>query len=134
MLVNYGLQNQGVTAFSAVAAASPAIDIRPYVGFSFTANVITDIATDAVFEVQAAPPDVVDPCIPGAFVPVPETVICDYPAVPAPQSNFIIPAGTLGGSRCSIFLPCKPDAFISVLPVSGDTANVEIVVGLHGPK
>ena len=134
MLVNYGLQNQAQTAFSAVAAASPPVDIRGYVGFSFTANVIAAIAADAVFNVQAAPPDVVDPCLPGPFVDVPEVPICDVPAVPAAQSTFMIPANTPVGSRCSIFMPCKPDAFITVNPLSGTTASVEIVVGLHGPK
>ena len=134
MLVNYGLQNQAQTAFSAAAVASVPVDIRGYVGFSFTANVKTDIATDAVFNVQAAPPDAVDPCLPGTFVDVPEVPICSIPAVPGPQSIFTIPAGTIAGSRCSVFMPCKPDAFITVNPLSGDTANVEIVVGLHGPK
>jgi len=134
MLVNYGLQNAGQTAFSGAAVASTPVDIRGYVGFSFTANVITAIATDAVFNIQAAPPSAADPCLPGTLVDVPEVPICDYPAVPAPQSTFLIPAGTPAGTRCSIFMPCKPDAFVAVLPVSGDTANVEIVVGLHGPK
>jgi len=134
MLVNYGLQNQAQTAFAAAAVASAPVDIRGYVGFSFTANVITAIATDAVFNVQAAPPSDADPCLPGTFVDVPEVPICSVPAVPAPQSTFAIPAGTPAGARCSIFMPCKPDAFIQVLPVSGDTANVEIVIGLHGPK
>jgi hypothetical protein len=134
MFINYGLQNLGVTAYAAAAVASVPVDIRGYIGFSFTANVITDIVTDAVFNIQAAPPDVVDPCLPGTLVDVPEVPICDLPAQPAAQSTFLIPAGTPAGSRCSIFMPCKPDAFVAVLPVSGDTANVEIVVGLHGPK
>jgi hypothetical protein len=134
MLVNYGLQNQAQTAFLAAAAASPPVDIRGYVGFSFTANVHAAIAADAIFNVQAAPPSDADPCLPGTFVDVPEVPICAVPAQPAAMSHFTIPAGTPPGSRCSIFMPCKPDAFIQVLPVSGTTASVEIVVGLHGPK
>ena len=131
--INYGLQNAGVTAHRVAAAAVP-VDIRGYVGFSLTANCIGDVGADAIFNIQAAPPSDADPCLPGTFVDVPEVPICDIPAVPAPQSTFLIPAGTPLGTRCSIFMPCKPGAFVSVLPVSGDTGNVEIVVGLHGPK
>jgi hypothetical protein len=132
--INYGLQHAAKTAFLAAAAASPPVDIRGYISFSFTLNILNDIATDTVFNIQAAPASDADPCVPGAFEDIPEVVICDYPAVPGPQSTFMIPAGTKAGSRCNAFMPCRPGAFIIVVPLSGDGFAVEVVVGLHGPK
>src|SRR5262245_29781706 len=133
-MFNQGMQNQGAVAFAAAAAASPAIDLRQHVNFSFTANTTAAIVVDAVFNIQAAPPSDADPCVPGAFADVPEVVICSLPAQPAAASHFTIPAGTPAGSMCSVYMPCKPDAFVKVLPVSGDTANVQVVAGLHGPR
>ena len=136
MNINYSSQHQGVVAWTTIAAASPEIDIRHHVGFSFTFKVDTDIAADAIFEVTAAPADVADPCIAGAFHPVEETLICmqQTGAVPGPKSEITIPAGTLKGTVCTATLPCKPDAFIKVMPVSGDTGKIEVVVTLSGPR
>jgi hypothetical protein len=137
MNINTASQHQGVLAFTGInaAAISPAVDIRHHVNFSFTFQVVADIAVDAIFNIQAAPPSVPDPCLPGAFVDVPETIICDWMTVqPQPHSHITIPAGTKAGSICTGTLPCKPDAFIKVVPVSGDTSNVHITVTLSGPK
>jgi hypothetical protein len=139
MNLNVASQNQGVLAYagaSGAVALNGAVDIRHHVNFAFTFRVTVDIAVDAVFEVEAAPADAVDPCLPGAFHNVEEVLTCraSWGTVPAPDSKIAIPAGTKAGSICTATLPCKPDAFIKVLPVSGDTANVEVVVILGGPK
>jgi hypothetical protein len=136
MNLNYAAQNNGKLAFSGAAAASPAIDIRHHIGFAFTFDVTADIAADAVFKVQSAPPSDADFCLPGAFVEVPEVLVCSagWGAAPAADTQITIPAGTKKGSLCTATLPCRPDAFIKVLPVSGDTANVTVVATLHGPR
>jgi hypothetical protein len=136
MNINVASQNQGVLAFAAAAAASPAVDIRYHNHFAFTFHVLSDIAVEALFEVNAAPPSDADPCLPGAFVDVEEVLTCRAPwgVVPNTQSRVAIPVGTKAGSICTATLPCKPDAFIKMVPVSGDTAKVEVVVVLGGPK
>jgi hypothetical protein len=136
MNINVASQNNGVLAFAGAAAASPPIDIRQHNNYAFTFHVKTDIAVEAVFKVQAAPPSAADHCVPGPFVEVPEVLTCmsDWGAVGAAQSTIHIPVGTKAGSICTGALPCKPNAFIKVLPVSGDTANVEVVAVLGGPR
>lgn len=138
MNINVARQNQGVLAWRAVAAANvnPPIDIRHHVSFGITFQAIDDVAVDAKFEIQAAPASDADPCVPGAFTPVEEVVTCMAPwgAVPAPKSEVIIPAGTKKGTICTATLPCKPDAFIKVMAVSGDTGFLHVVVVLGGPR
>lgn len=136
MNINVASQNQGVLAYAGAAAASPAVDIRQHVNYGFTFHVKTLIATEAVFKVQSAPPSPADSCLPGTFVDVPEVLTCMsiWGAVGATQSTIHIPVGTPAGAICTGTLPCKPDAFIKVLPVSGDTASVEVVVILGGPR
>ena len=58
----------------------------------------------------------------------------DQARPPDPRSEITIPAGTLKGTVCTATLPCKPDAFIKVMPVSGDTGRIEVVVTLSGPR
>lgn len=137
MNINVASQNQGVVAWTGLGAPNnPAIDIRHHVHFGFTFQVDTDIAADAVFEVQAAAPSDADPCAPGQFDPVEETITCMAPwgTVPSPQSKVTIPAGTKAGTICTGTLPCKPNAFIKVMPVSGDTGRVQVVAVLGGPR
>ena len=134
MNLNVASQNNGLMAFSAAAAASPPIDIRRHVHFAFTFRVIAAIAADAVFEVEAAPPSDADPCLPGTFVNVPEVLSCTGVGTPAADSKIAIPAGTPIGSICTATLPCRPDAFIHVVPVSGTTASVQVVAVLGAPK
>lgn len=136
MNINVASQNQGVLAFAAAAAASPPVDIRYHNNFAFTFHILADIAVEAVFEVEAAPPSDPDPCLPGAFHNVEEVLTCRAPwgTVPAVDSKIHIPVGAKKGSICTATLPCKPDAFIRVLPTSGDTAKVEVVTVLGGPK
>jgi hypothetical protein len=132
MNINVASQNNGLLAFSAAAAASPPIDIRHHVNFGFTFHATADLAADAVFNVQAAPASDADPCLPGAFADVPEVPLCSNGAVPAPNSHIVIPSGTPAGAICTATLPCRPGAFIKVLPVSG--AGVDVVVVLGGPR
>ncbi|MGY2987703.1 hypothetical protein [Bradyrhizobium sp. USDA 4508] len=138
MNINVASQNQGILAWRAVAAANvnPPIDLRNHVNFGITFQAIDDTTADSVFEVQAADPDPADPCVPGPFRPVEETLTCIAPwgAVPATKSEVTIPAGTKAGTICTGTLPCKPGAFIKVMAVSGDTGFFHVVVVLGGPR
>ncbi|KRR21350.1 hypothetical protein CQ14_06790 [Bradyrhizobium lablabi] len=133
MNINTATQHQGVIAWD--GAASYPIDIRQHVSFSFTFKATADLPVDAVFHVQAAPPNSADPCTPGAFVDVPEVLTCvaPYGAAGATQSGFTIPAGTKKGSICTATLPCRPDAFIQLVATAGGAA-VEAVAVLSGPR
>jgi hypothetical protein len=137
MNVNVASQNQGVIAWTGggTPVAVP-IDLRHHVHFGFTFRVTADIAAAAVFEVKAAPPSAADPCLPDPFVSVEEVLTCQslWGAQGGPKSQITIPVGVKKGSICSAALPCKPDAFIEMAAVSGDTAKVEVVVVLGGPK
>ena len=134
MNINTSSQHQGVLAW-AVATSNP-IDLRYHVHFSFTFEVIADLVADAVFNVQSAPPDEVDPCIPGVFVPVEEVLTCRslWGAQGGPQATIVLPAGAKKGSICSATLPCKPDAFVKLIGSTGPVANVRAVAVLSGPK
>ncbi|TAI61589.1 hypothetical protein [Bradyrhizobium sp. Leo170] len=135
MNINIASQNQGLVTW-AVAQVAQAVDIRHHVNFGITFSVVDDIATDAVFEVVAAPADTANPCNPGTFHPVQEVVSCDWLTAGPPnaKSEIVIPAGTKQHAICSATLPCKPDAFIKVMPVSGDTGKINVVVVLGGPR
>ena len=139
MNVNVASQNQGVIAWRAITAVNlnPPIDVRHHVNFGFTFHVVADILVDADFEVVAAPADPANPCVPLLPQhPVAEVITCVGPwgVTPNPESHIIIPAGTKAGSICTGTIPCKPDAFIQLEPVSGDTGKIEVVVVLGGPK
>lgn len=137
MNINVASQNQGIVAFTgvAVAAVSSPIDLRHHVNFGFTFNILADIGADTKFKVQSAPPSDADPCLPGNFVDVPEVVTCDWlTRQGAATSEILIPAGTKKGAICSGTLPCKPDAFVQIVPVSGETADVQVVAVLGGPR
>jgi hypothetical protein len=137
MNINVAAQNQGVIAWRATTASNlnPAIDIRHHVHFGFTFHVTADITTDAVFEFASAPPDPANPCAP--LLPqtkVKEVPTCAGGAVADADASLTIPAGTKAGSICTATLPCKPDAFIQIEAVSGDTGKIEVVAVLGGPK
>lgn len=134
MNLNYAVQNSGVIVWSGLAAVP--VDIRRHVGFAFTFRVTADLVADTIFNVQSAPPLDIDPCLPGTFVPVPEVLTCtaDWGVQPGAQASIMLPNGTKKGAICTASLPCKPDAFIQLVAGSGDTAKVEAVVTLHGPK
>jgi len=131
MNLNTATQHEAILVWTG-SAARP-LDIRHHVNFSFTFEVVNDIATDTVFEVQSAPPDVADPCIPGPFVPVPTVPRCDEPTSVA-ESRITLPAGTLKGNVCKATIPCRPDAYVQILGISGDTANAYVAATLSGPK
>lgn len=128
---NVGIQNVGTVAWDGVTARG--YDIRKYVRFGWSFEVIGAIAADAVFNIQSAPPSEGDNCVPGAWVAVPDVAICDRPAVPAAQAIVTIPAGTPIGTVCAGTIPCRPDAFVRVNPAAGTTANVRAVLIRQGP-
>ena len=125
-------QHEGVIAWD--GTTSYPRDIRHFVRFGFSFEVVAAIAVDAVFNIEAAPASAADNCAPGTFAPVPEVSICDSPAEPGPQATITIPAGTPVGSICRGTIPCRPNAFIRITPVSGDTADVRAVMVRSGPR
>jgi hypothetical protein len=131
---NFAMQHQGILAWDGAAPAS--IDIRRHVGWSFTFEVMNNLAADTVFNVESAPPSAADPCIADVFVPVEEILTCmsTWGAVPLPQATITLPAGAVAGSICTAALPCKPDAFVRINGASGDIASVRAVAILSGPK
>ena len=133
MNFNYAAQHQGVLAWD--GAASIPVDLRYHVGFAFTFQAIADVGVDTKFKFEAAPPSDADPCLPGVYVPVEEVLTCrsDWGAVPGP-AGILIPANTPKGSICTATLPCKPDAFLKVMPDGGEVADVRVIVILAGPK
>lgn len=132
MIINGASQHQGVLAWDGTAAK--AIDIRRHNNFSFTFQTLADLAADAVFNVQSAPPSGADPCLPGTFEDVPEVLLCmaSWGAVPEAQSEIVIPSGTKKGALCTATLPCRPDAFVQV--VGTGAATVIAVATLSGPR
>jgi hypothetical protein len=131
MNLNTSIQHEGIVAWSGTAARP--IDIRHHVNFSFTFEVTADLAADNVFDVESAPPDTADPCVAGAFVPVPLVPRCDEHGLTG-VSTITLPAGTLKGSICKATIPCRPDAFVQVLGKTGGIASVLAVAVLSGPK
>ena len=131
MNINVASQNQGMIAWTGTAARP--IDIRHHVHFAFTFEATADLAADATFKVQAAPPSDADPCLPGTFYDVPETLTCaGWGQVPDPTTGFVIPAGTKKGALCTAALPCRPDAFVQL--VGTGAAGVLGVAVLGGPR
>jgi|SRR5262245_10324084 len=137
MNLNGSTQNQGIVAWTGGATpVATAIDIRHHIGFSFTFKAIADLAADTIFEVQAAPPSAGDPCVAGTPYDVPEVLVCEsgFGAAPAAKSQVLLPNGTKMGSICTATLPCRPDAFVLLKAGSGDTAKVQAVAVLTGPR
>lgn len=128
---NVAIQNEGAVSWT--GAVMIPRDIRKHTRFAWSFEVFGVIAADAVFNIEAAPPSAGDPCVPGAFVAVPEVSICDLPAVPGPQATVTIPAGTPVGTICSGTIPCRPNAFVRLNPASGTVANVRAVLIRSGP-
>jgi hypothetical protein len=128
---NPAIQNVPTIAWNGSSSFSG--DIRKFVRFGWSFEVVTTLVADAIFNVEAAPPSTLDNCAPGTFAPVPDVAICDFPAVPGPQAQVIIPAGTRAGTICSGTIPCRPNAFVRLAAVSG-AANVRAILLRQGPR
>lgn len=132
MLANPAIQSRSARAWRGSTAYSRSI--RDWVSFAFSFEVVTAITTDAVYKVQSAPANAGNPCAPGSFTDVAAIATCMGVAVPAGTlAQVSIPAGTPVGSLCSATIPCRPNEFLRLAAVSGDTANVEASFMLHGP-
>lgn len=129
---NWAIQNQPRVAWN--GTTSRPIDIRKHVGFAFAFEVIAPLAADTIFELQAAPASAVDRCVPGAFAAIPEIASCAGEDALGSVSRVTIPAGTAVGSVCTGTIPCRPNAFVRIVAVSGDTADVLVAAVLSGPK
>lgn len=108
-------------------------DIRKFTRFAWAFEVTADLAADAVFNVQAAPPSDTDDCVAGTYVAVPEVATCDSTAEAGPQATITIPSGTPAGTVCTGTIPCRPDAFVRLNHVSGG-ADVKVAMVRGGPK
>lgn len=128
---NPAIQNVPALAWDGTTAS--AHDIRMFVRFGWSFEVLTTLAADAIFNVQAAPASATNDCLPGDFVAVPEVAICSDEAEPGDQAQIIIPAGTEAGTICSGTIPCRPNAFVRLNQVSGG-ANVRAILVRQGPK
>ncbi len=131
---NIGIGTAGTIAWDG-AAAFPA-DITKWNQFGWSFQVTADIAVDAVFHVQAAPPSAADKCVPGAFADVLAVAICQLrnPVLPGDVATITIPAGTKAGTECAGTIPCRPNTFVRLAAISGDTPNVKAVLLRHGPQ
>lgn len=128
---NPAIQNTVKRAWDGAAAYAADISAHLYFGFSF--EVVTDVAVDALFKVQAAPASIADACVPGAFTDVEAIASCSDGALPAGTlAEIKVPAGTKAGSICSGTIPCHPNVFVRLAAVSGDTANVRAYHVLNG--
>jgi hypothetical protein len=124
---------QNVASMAFDGAASFPKDVTAFNNFGFSFEVTAAIAADAVFKFQSAPPSAADPCIPGAFTDVVAIARCVTPAVGALET-ITIPAGTPVGSICAGSIPCKSGKFLQIVPVSGTTASVHVVMVRQGPQ
>lgn len=128
---NVAAQNVPVLAWDG-AVAYPR-DIRKFVRFAWALEVTAAVAVNAVFNIQSAPPSAGNPCVPGAWIPVPEISICDIPAIPGPQASVTIPAGTPIGTICTGTIPCRPNAFVRLQGGGGTVASIRGAMVLSGP-
>lgn len=131
MQANVGIQNQGVVAWDGTNTFPR--DITKHVRFGFVFEVTTTLGADTTFNIMAAPESPSDPCVPGAFEPVPEISICDIPLIPAAQAAVTLPAGTLAGTICAGTIPCRPNKFVALAPAAGEVSSVRVVMVRQGP-
>lgn len=129
---NIGVQTVGTIGWD--GTASFPMDTRKFIRFGWVFEVTGVIAADAVFRVQYANPLPADQCNPGPFQNATATGNCAVTPAAGSFAEVTIPAGTPVGTVCSGTIPCKPGAFMQVVPVSGTTANVKVVNLRQGPK
>jgi hypothetical protein len=128
---NPGIQNNATVAWDGTTYFAK--DISKHVHFGWSFEVIAALGADTIFKVQSAPPSAGDPCVPGAWTDVPVVPICQAPVNPAPDAEFVIPAGTPVGTVCAGTIPCRPDKFVRLQTVSGEVADVRAVLIRQGP-
>jgi hypothetical protein len=125
------IQNVPTIAWDGTTVAHA--DTSKFVRFGWSFEVTAAIATDAVFNLQSAPPNASNPCNPGTFVPIPAIPTCQGGAVAA-QATITIPAGTAVGTICSGTVACKGNEFVRLASASGTVASVRAVLIRQGPK
>jgi hypothetical protein len=134
MAINFNPNIQNIATIAWDRLATYYADIRGYNSFGWTFEVNSTLTTDAVFTVISAPPSEADNCLPGAFTPVAGISSCAG-ETPEALVAFVIPAGTPAGSTCSATLPCKPNAFVSLVPSPGvgGADSVKVCLIRQGP-
>lgn len=129
---NVGMQHPALLAWSGTASFPRDITRHNY--FGFTAEITDDLATDTIFQIRAHDGSEGDPCVPGAPFNVKEIPLCDRNVTADTDAQVTFPAGTPAGTMCSFTIPCRPARYVSIAPVSGDSADVRIVLTLSGPN
>jgi hypothetical protein len=129
---NVGIQNVATVAWDGTTHRGA--DIRGFVRFGWTFEVIAALGADTIFKVQSAPPSAGDDCVAGAYTDVEAISICDHIAEPGELAQITIPAGTPIGTICAATIPCRPNAFVKLASVSGENADVRAVLIRQGPK
>lgn len=131
MQADAGIQNVSTVAWN--GTTSYPVDIRKFLRTSWSFEVKTVPLVNVQFAFESAPPSTSDNCVPGAFTPVNKIGSCDNDIGNAiVPETFTIPAGTPVGTICTGALPCRPDAFVRVVAVTGG-ASVFVVAIRQGP-
>jgi hypothetical protein len=128
---NIAIQTVGTVAWDGTVGASA--DIRKFVRFAWSFQIVTTLVADLVMGFEAAPVSAIDNCLPGTFVNVDAIASCTGVAV-AGQATVTIPAGTVAGTICSGTIPCRSGAFIRLEAVSGDATALRAVLLRQGPQ
>ena len=131
MINNPAIQTPGVIAWDGANAKFH--DVRAFIDFAFSFEVVGALAADAKFVVQFAPESAGDPCVPGVPYDAPANAVCADGLAPGALAEVVIKAGTTIGSLCSGTVPCRPEKFVGLRHVSGG-ANVRAVLVRQGPK
>lgn len=129
---NVGMQHPALLAWSGSTAILR--DVSRFNYFGFTAEIIAPLTADTVFRIVAADGTDNDPCVPGTPFNVKEIPLCDKNVTGDDDALITFPAGTPVGSVCTFTIPCKPARYVGLAAVSGETADVRIVLNLSGPQ
>lgn len=110
------------------------VDTRNHLYVSFDAVATVDIADGdvAAFVVQYAPPSDADPCVPGAFVDIPEVGTCVGAVDLADNSEFLIAGPIAAGTRCKFTVACPGRGYLQIIAGTGGSGAVEADFNVFG--
>ena len=131
MNANIAIQNVGTIAWDGVNSFP--MDIRKFVRFGWSFQVVTALALNTTFRFEYAMPSDADPCVPGPFNLVMAVPTCTGTPLDTDESTVTLPAGTAAGVVCGGTIPCRNGAFLRLVAVGGNTDRVRIVGLRQGP-
>lgn len=131
MINNPAIQSPGVIAWDGTNAFFH--DVRAFIDFGFSFEVVGALAADARFAIQFAPESDADPCVAGTPYDAPADAVCKDGLAPGAIAEVVIKAGTPVKTLCSGTVPCRPEKFVGIRHISGG-ANVRVVLVRQGPK